>query len=62
MTRDLLSQLHTVGSAYASLIYDIPIDASCQVLVGRCKGLWDALDMESNLSSKMVCKCHYLDH
>jgi hypothetical protein len=42
-----------VGSAYASLIYDIPIDASCQVLVGRCKGLWDALDMESNLSSKM---------
>ena len=54
MIRDLLSQLHTVGSTYAPLIYDLPKDASCQALVGRCKGLWGDLDKHPNLSQILV--------
>ena len=54
LIRDLLSQLHTVGSAYAPLIYDLPKDASCHVLVGRCKWLWGQLDEHPDLSQKIV--------
>ena len=56
MIRDLLSQLHTVGSAYASLIYDLPKDASCQALVGRCEGLWGDLDKHPNLGQIIVSR------
>ena len=54
MIRDLLSQLHTVGSSYAPLIYDLPKDAYCQALVGRCKGVWGDLDKHPNLSQILV--------
>lgn len=53
-TRDLLTHLHTVGTAFAPLIYDLPLDAGCEVLVGRCKGLWDALEETPNLAECAV--------
>ena len=53
-TRDLLTHLHTVGTAFAPLIYDLPSDAGCEVLVGRCKGLWEALEDTPNLAKLAV--------
>ena len=49
-TRDLLNHLDTFGTAFAPLIYDLPSDAGCEVLVGRCKGLWEALQETPGLS------------
>ena len=53
-TRDLLTHLHTVGTAFAPLVYDLPSDAGCEVLVGRCKGLWEALQETPDLSLTAV--------
>ena len=49
-TRDLLTNLHTIGTAFAPLIYDLPSNAGCEVLVGKCKGLWEALKETPNLA------------
>ena len=54
LTRDRLSNLRTVGSGFGALIYDLPSDASYQILVGRCKTLWETLDSASNLPQMMV--------
>ena len=53
-TKDLLIHLRTVGTAYSPLIFDLPSDASCEVLVGRCKGLWQALEETPNLAKLAV--------
>ena len=53
-TRDLLTHLQTVGTAFAPLIYDLPSDAGCEVLVGRCKSIQEAVKDTSNFGKLAV--------
>ena len=46
---DLVTHLQLVGTALAPLIYDLPSDAGCELLVGRCNGVLKALEDTSNL-------------
>ena len=54
---DLLADLITVASAFASLIYDqIEANASNEELSIRCKQVWDALEETPKMSLIMVGK------
>ena len=58
IVNELLTNLLTVATAYASLIYDsIPQDASNDVLVDRCERIWKALEKTPNLSELLVSYC-----
>ena len=54
LTRDRLSNLRTVGSGFGALIYRLPSDAGYQMLVDRCKAVWEALRSAPNLPDMMV--------
>ena len=54
LTRDKLSNLRTVGSGFGALIYQLPSDAGYQILVDRCKTLWETLRFAPNLPDLMV--------
>ena len=41
---DLVTHLQLVGTALAPLIYDLPSDAGCELLVGRCHVVWKVLE------------------
>ena len=55
-TRDRLSNLRTVGSRFASLIYQLPPETGYKQLVKRCESLWDALIHYPKLPEMMVSK------
>ena len=43
LTHDKLSYLRTVGGGFGALIYRLPSNAGYEMLVDRCKTLWDTL-------------------
>ena len=55
-TRDRLSNLRTVGSRFASLIYQLPPDTGYKELKKRCESLWDALKHYPMLPEMLVSK------
>ena len=50
----MLSTLRTVGSGFASLIYDFPESAGFNELKKACGPIWDALDKNENLPKLLV--------
>ena len=53
-TRDRLSNLRTVGSGFAKLIYSLPKSTNCMELVRCCTSLWDTLKRDVALPRKLV--------
>ena len=53
---DRLSHLRTVGSGFASLIYEVKKTDDYRMLKERCKSLWEALEKNHNLPDLLVCK------
>ena len=54
LSHDRLSHLRTVGSGFASLIYNFPKDANFFQLKEACKSVWDALEKNENLPKLLV--------
>ena len=54
LTRDKLSNLRTVGSGFAKLIYRLPSMTGCMELERRCQSLWDSLSHDPSLPQKLV--------
>ena len=54
LSHDKLSHLRTVGSGFASLIYNFPEDAGFFELKNACTSVWDALDKNENLPKLLV--------
>ncbi len=54
LASDKLSHLRTVGSGYASLIYEVKESDGYKKLKDRCKSLWDALEKNGNLPELLV--------
>ncbi len=54
LTSDKLSHLRTVGSGYASLIYEVKELDGYKKLKDKCKHLWDALEKNGNLPELLV--------
>ena len=54
LTHDKLSDLRTVGSGFGALIYKLPKNAGYADLTERCESLWEALQNNPNLPSKLV--------
>ena len=54
LSHDRLSHLRTVGSGFASLIYNFPEDADYFKLKEACKSVWDALEKNENLPKLLV--------
>ncbi|XP_019853235.1 PREDICTED: E3 ubiquitin-protein ligase RNF213-like [Amphimedon queenslandica] len=52
-TRDRLSNLRTVGSGFAKLIYSLPKSTGCIELVRCCTSLWDTLKRDAALPTKL---------
>ena len=59
LSHDRLSHLKTVGSGFASLIYNFPEDADFLKLKEACKSVWDALDKNENLPKLIVMSSYY---
>ena len=55
-THDRLSKLRTVGSGFASLIYQLPPETGYKELVKRCESLWDALKDYPTLPKMLVSR------
>ena len=60
LSHDRLFHLRTVGSGYASLIYNFPEDAGFYELKNACTSVWDALDKNENLPKLLVYSCKKL--
>ena len=54
LSHDKLSYLRTVGSGFASLIYNFPADAGFVELKKACTSVWEALDKDANLPNLLV--------
>ncbi len=54
LASDKLSHLRTVGSGFASLIYEVKESDDFRMLKDRCKLLWDALAKNSDLPKLLV--------
>ena len=54
LSHDKLSDLRTVGSGFASLIYKFPNDAGFTELEEACTYVWDALKKNRNLPHLLV--------
>ncbi len=54
LASDKLSNLRTVGSGFASLIYEVKVSDDYQMLQERCRSLWDALAKNSKLPQLLV--------
>ena len=54
LSHDKLSHLRTVGSGFASLIYNFPDDAGFVELKKACTSVWEALDKNENLPKFLV--------
>ena len=59
LSHDKLSHLRTVGSGFASLIYNFPENADFFKLKDACKSVWDALDKNENLPKLIVMISYY---
>ena len=57
LSHDKLSNLRTVGSGFASLIF-IPKDAGFIELKKACASVWEALDKNPSLPSLLVSSLH----
>ena len=55
---DNLSRLRTVGSGFASLIYEVKESDGYVQLKERCRSLWEALEKNRDLPVLLVCKLH----
>ena len=53
-TQDRLSNLHTVGSGFGSLIYALREDMGFEELSRRCTSLWAMFDDNRNLPIMLV--------
>lgn len=56
LSHDKLSNLRSVGSGFASLIYNFPEDAGFFELKEACTSVWEALDKNENLPNLLVSK------
>ena len=54
LSHDKLSVLRTVGSGFASLIYDFPKESGFVEFKEACTFVWEALDKNENLPSLLV--------
>ena len=54
LSHDKLSHLRTVGSGFASLIYNFPKNAGFVDLKKACTSVWEALDKNENLPKLLV--------
>lgn len=54
-TRNRLSDLRTVGAGFASLIFDLELDADFNTLLRKCEPIWEALTHNPNLPELLVC-------
>ena len=54
LSHDKLSNLRTVGSEFASLIYDFPKNAGFIELKEACTYVWNALKKNPNLPQLLV--------
>ena len=59
LSHDKLSDLRTVGSGFASLIYNFPNDAGFIELKEACTYVWDALEKNSNLPHLLVSQLNF---
>jgi hypothetical protein len=57
LVHDRLSNLRTVGSGFASLLYKLPETSSCCDLLKACTSLWNALDDNAALPDLLVSYC-----
>ena len=62
LSHDKLSHLRTVGSGFASLIYNFPEDAGFVELKKACKSVWDALEKNENLPKLLVIFLAYYNN
>ena len=53
-TRDALSNLRSVGSGFATLIYQLPEETGYNELEECCESLWESLLHDSKLAEKLV--------
>jgi len=56
LAHDKLSDLRTVGSGFGALIYKLPDDTGFTNLNQRCTSLWEVLQSNKDLPSKLVRK------
>ena len=56
LSHDKLSHLRTVGSGFASLIYDFPEESGFFELKKACTLVWEALDKNEKLPNLLVSK------
>ena len=54
LAHDKLSHLRTVGSGFASLIYEVKESDDYRMLKERCTSLWEALEKNRNLPELLV--------
>jgi hypothetical protein len=57
---DRLSNLRTVGSGFASLIYKLPEDTGFEELARRCSSVWAAYRNDRNLPKMLVGHIKYI--
>ena len=55
LAHDRLSHLRTVGSGFASLIFQVKETDGVKQLMDGCKSLWKALEKDANLPTFLVC-------
>lgn len=54
LTNAMLSSLHTVGSGFGYLIYDLKKDADFHALAEGCRFVWEAMTHTPNLPQYLV--------
>lgn len=57
LSNDRLSNLRTVGSGFASLIYGLKDDIGFRTLYVRCLSVWAAYQKNMKLTDILVRKC-----
>lgn len=55
-TRDRLSDLHTVGAGFSSLVFILKCDADFTTLLKECEQIWEALAHNPELPELLVCE------
>lgn len=54
LSNDKLSNLRTVGSGFASLIYGLKADTGFRALCDKCSSVWAAYEKNKNLLKMLV--------
>ena len=60
-----LSYLHSVGTGFGALIYELPEDAGFETLDKKCSTVWGYVESNTNLSANLVsysmqCVCEQI--